>query len=200
VQLASGAWFEVLTEQEAEYVETLVAGYGQFELTHTSDIADLDRLIQMETLINRWATWSATLKTYDEGKVDQVDMQRRIKETSTEVRQLKKALGIDKLNRDKARGEGSIPHLWASVLARAQQQGLMRNDQFDVALELAHEVIAQVEFHDNCTEREREMFGCTPEGILDWLRDVYKPRFEEIDAVYRETHQRHWIRKMQVNQ
>lgn len=194
VALPSGTWFEALTVEEAEFMAGLIDGYTKaFDLTHASDIADLDRIIQMETLVHRWSTWASTLKDYNGAKVDQVDLQKRIKESSTEIRQLKKSLGIDKLSRDRSKGEGSVPHYWASILARARHFVIMRNKQFDKALELSQQVIALVTFHMNSTEKERRMFGATAEDIVEWLRDVYKPEFEAIDAEFRANQQRHWI-------
>lgn len=201
-QLPSGASVEVLHLDEAHYLERLTAGYqSAFSLEHISDITDLDRVVQMEVMIHRWQAWLLSGTDYDANEQNPELLQRRIDGTSKEVRLLKKALNIDAVGRERSKGEGSVPYRWEQLLERAKAFMIMRDKQFERGLVLSHQLSALVTHHDNSTEKEQKMFHTTPEGILDWIRTVYVPEFNEIDQHFRERGegnvpgQRFWIRE-----
>lgn len=195
VTLPSGAPFVVLNDDERTHFEQLVAGYEEgFALQHPSDVSDLDRIISFELLIYRWQHWQASETDYDGNKQDSLDLQKRCKDYSTEVRQLKKSLGVDAVSRNKASGQGSVPHYIASLEERAAAFGVMRNAQFDKALELANQLIGLADFSLNCTPEEQRKFGVTPDGLRDWIVNVFKPEYQQIDLDFQQNQQRFWVK------
>lgn len=196
VTLPSGAPFIVLTDEERDYFEQLVAGYEEgFAFQHPSDVADLDKIIGFELMIHRWQAWLAANRQYDNEKIDPLDLQKRCKENSTEVRQLKKSLGVDAISRNKASGKGSVPFFIEALVQRAEAFGIMRNDQFDKALELANELIGLADWSLNCTPEEQRKFGIDADGLRDWIVNVFKPEFQQIDLDFQQNQQRMWIRE-----
>ena len=198
VELPSGNPFEVLTDEEADYVERLVTEYtSAFEFTNISDIQDLDRIIFLELHVYRWSRWSSRTINYAGEKVDQVDLQRRVKDFSGELRQLKRNMGVDAVTRDKAKGEGSIPHFIATLRTRARIFGVHRETQLDRALELTNQLIGLVTVWKNCIDdEERRQLHHTTEDVIGWLLEVYMPEYQEIDAHFRAHNQAYWVRDL----
>lgn len=196
VELPSGAPFEVLNDDEAEYIEKLVDEYlSVFEFTHVADIADLDQLVYLELHLYRWARWSSRTCDYAGGKIDPHDLQRRIKDFQGERRQLKRNMGVDAITREKAKGEGSLPHFFAQLRERAKIFGVHRETQLDRALELTNQLIGIVTVWKNCIDDdERRQLHHTTEDVINWILEVYMPEYMEIDAHFREHEQRTWIR------
>lgn len=196
IVLPSGAPFTVLGETEAVYLERLADAYQeQFEFTNISDLAELDRLLAMELLSHRYTIWLAKGVDYDNEPVP-VSLSTRLKDQSIEIRQIKKQLGIDKISRDRARGEGSTAQYLANVRQRAGVFGIFRNEQAARSIELINELIGMVQFNKQANEKELRKFGLTDEGIKDWIWDTLRPEYEELDAAFREREQKMWIREM----
>lgn len=194
VPLPSGQTFEVMTLSEADRLEELMKAYmDSFEFENPSDLEDLSKIVCNELMIHRWSVWLSSGKDYDGRKADNRDLTKWRNEASTETRQLKKALGIDKATRDKAHGENSVSQYLTNLRDRANQMGVMRDTQTARAIELINEAISLQEFHDNCTPDERKRFSCTSEDIVTWVRETLSPEFKAIDKHFRETNQKMWI-------
>jgi hypothetical protein len=114
---------------------------------------------------------------------------------STELRQLKKQLGLDKATRDKEKGDDSIPNYLQNLLIRAREFGVMREKQLDKALELFQQLRALVTLYQNCDEVERRELNVTVDDLMEWMTTIAFPEFEAVDAYFREHQQRLWIRK-----
>lgn len=197
VPLPSGAIQPVQTLDEADHLSSRVQQYMEhMQLTNISDLSSLDTVLVMELMVYRWGIWLGQGYDYANSPIDEVLFQRELSSYSTELRQLKKMLGIDKPSRDRQMGEGSISHYWSNLLERAKAFGVMRNLQFDRALELINELMGMLTFHDNATEEERAEFHITEADLLDWIRTVLVPEYQVIDEHFRETEQRFWIREM----
>lgn len=197
VRLPSGAEFLVMTEDEESYITERVRQYQeQLHLTNVSDLAQLDLMIELEMLCHRWAQWLSRQKDYWDEDIDENQLRRSLNDYSGEIRQLKKALGVDKVARDKARGEESVAHFLQMLLIRAKEFGIMRETQMDVGLTLAFQLISLIVLHDNCTLDEQREQHITDEDLLDWIRTVFIPEFQAIDDHFRATQQRYWIRSM----
>jgi hypothetical protein len=195
VVLPSGVAQPVLNDDEAAYLTERVSRYHTDNaLSNISDLQDLDRMLVMELMTHRWGIWIGQQSDYAGRAIDEVLYQRQLNAYSTELRQLKKLLGLDKPARDRQRGEGSIHHFWTQLGARAKAFGVMRVAQLDKALELTNELIGLVTWHKNSTEDERKEFHNTAEDILDWIDNVYRPEYEAIDAHFRANEQTYWIR------
>lgn len=195
VTLPSGTSHPVLNHYEAEYLTERVARYHEDNaLTNISDLQDLDRMLAMELFVHRWSIWVSQRSDYDGRAIDEAFYQRQVNAYSTELRQLKKLLGLDKPARDRTKGEGSVAHYWSQLGVRAKAFGVMRNRQLDRALILTNQLIGLVTFHKNATEAEREEFHVTAEDIVEWIDSVYRPEYSEIDEHFRHHEQTFWVR------
>src|SRR5687767_12615714 len=97
VKLPSGAIQPVLTPAEQGYLTDRVAKYDDsLALTNVSDLVDLDRVMVFELLIYRWGCWLGNGMDYDGIGIDDRLIHQQIRETSTELRQIKKNVGIDR--------------------------------------------------------------------------------------------------------
>lgn len=192
----SGARFEVLTEQEKEYYEDVAARYlTDNKFTNITDLQDLDRIMMMELLCYRWQNWLTREQDYFGGNIDLEDVRKSIKEYSTEIRLLKKSLGIDKGSRDKDKSDSVAAYI-EDLRVRAKEFGIMRNEQAVKAITLAQELIALLTWHDNCTDDERRENDIEVHDLIDWIRTVFVPEFQEIDEKFRQTSQKYWVRSM----
>lgn len=195
VQLPSGANFIVQTPEEHRYLTERVSRYlSDNHLPNISDRQDLDRMVSFELFIHRWSMWLSRGINYYGDDIDERILAGQIEAYSTEVRLLKKTLGIDKPARDRARGDDSVVNYLLRLRERAREFGVMRNRQFDRVLELFQQLRALIGFYDRTDEIERRDNQATMEDIFDWIRTVAIPEFDEIDKTFRETQQRLWIR------
>lgn len=196
VTLPSGGIFYI-HPQEVAYIEERVHRYtADNKFTNISDQQDVDRMLIMELLVWRWSQWLTSQMDYWGEPVDANEMQKSIKEHSAELRQLKKQLGIDKASRDKERGEDSVVAYLENLRARAREFGYKRNAEASKSIELFQQVTAINTLYWNCTPEERRENHCTAEDIMEMLRDVVIPQFQEIDEKFRAEQQRYWVRSM----
>lgn len=196
VDLPSGAPFKVLTSSEVEYVNDRVRKYSdEFRWTNVSDIQDVDRVIIMELLTYRYGQWLAKQKDYFDQGIDEQALRRSLNDTSSELRLIKKQLGMDKPSRDKERGDDSVPAYLEQLRRRAQEFGINREKMLDKGLELSQQLIAMWQLHVNCDEQERLENRCTAEDVIEWIGTTFKPEFEAVDAHFRENVQKYWIAK-----
>lgn len=165
------------------------------KFTNVSDLQDLDRLLVMELLVQRWGTWLSQKRDYWGEPVDENAAQKAIKDHSTEIRQTKKSLGLDKETRDKVRGEDSVDAYIRNLRQRAKEFGVTRNKQAAKAIELFQEISGVVMLYEKCDTEERIQQHCTPEEIVNWFIATVRPKFEVIDEEFRKTSQKMWIRK-----
>jgi len=197
VGLPSGAPFLVMTEDERDYVAERVQRYtDQLHLENVSDLAQLDLMICLEMLCHRWTLWLSRQKDYWGEDVDEVALRRSLNDYSGEIRQIKKGLGVDKVTRDRTKGSESVSQYLDELARRALSFGYMREGMLDRGIELSQQLIALLTLHDNCTDVERQEMHVTESDIIDWLRTVFVPEFQEVDLHFRTHDQRMWIRQM----
>lgn len=194
--LPSGTWMPVMNLAEQRYLEDKVERYNDHnQLVNISDLSELDRLIILELLVYRLSTWIGQGEDYAGEEINDRLHQEQIKYHSSEIRLIKKNLGMDRPARERAKGEGSIAHYWANLQTRAKAFGVMRVKQLGKALELTNELISLIQVHDNCVDdEERELLHCTRDEIFGWIRDTYTPEFQAIDTHFRENEQTFWVR------
>lgn len=199
VELPSGAFISVPTEEEATHLGNKVAQYReQFNLDNVADLGEVDRCLTLELLSHRYQTWLARRCDYDAKTIDENALQQRCKEMSNELRQIKKTLGIDKVSRERQTGRGSAYQRVTDILDRARRFGLMRNAQSAKATELAMELISMMTARSNCkNDKQKRMLRVTDEDIFEWIETVFTPEFMEIDEAYRREDQRMWILQTQ---
>lgn len=194
VLLPSGATLDVLTDDEADYVTSIAASYQeQFMFESISDIQELDRLVAMELQCHRYHQWVSRGKKYDDKPIDDQQLNRAIRDHSTEIRLIKKTLGIDRVSREKERGLGSVHQFIHELLTYAREFGLHRVEQLDLGLELINQVISLAILWDNCTPEERSDMGYTAEEILRWILETAKPEYEALDAYFQVNTARYYV-------
>lgn len=193
VEAPSGATFHVLTESEREYFEDVANRYmADNQLINISDVQDLDRVLMMELLVYRWSSWLTNETDYQGLAVDPIALNKSIKDFSSEIRLVKKALGIDRAAREKEKGE-SVQEYIENLGVRAKAFGIMRDTQHARTIELFQDLKALIEFHDNCTPIERKENSVEVEDIMEWIREIAIVEFDSIDLEFRKQ-QRMWIR------
>ncbi len=92
--------------------------------------------------------------------------------------------------------EQTVADYIENLRQRAKEFGVMRNDQAAKAIELFQELSAFITLHDNTDDVERKEQHCNQEDIIEWIREVAIPEFNEIDAKFRETSQKYWIQEI----
>lgn len=196
-QLPSGAPIEVLTEDEVDLLHDLGTRYtAQFAFKSVSDTSELDRLVGLELQAYRIGVWLARRRDYEDHTIDEATLQDKLKGLSVEIRQLKKLLGIDRITREKSRGEGSLPAYVTNLLARAKEFDIHRDHQRDLLLELGNQLTALVTAWRNMNDDERRELHYTTEDIFDWVLNVFLPEFQALDEHFRSTQQSTWIRTL----
>lgn len=195
VTLPSGALFYV-HEQEFQYFKQRTSKYlSDNDFQNISDFQDLDRLLIMELLCMRYGLWISTQRDYWGEGVDENVLQKHLKESSAEIRLLKKNLGLDRETREKIRGEDSVENYLARLRQRAKHFGYTRNSQAAKAIEILQQLKSIIILHDNCDEKERIEQAVQVEDVFRWVREIAIPEFDKIDEEFRKQQQM-WIREM----
>lgn len=195
VTLPSGAKAHVMTEEERAYVQDRAARYTtEYQFSSVSDLQDVDRVLMMELVEWRYNRFLTHGVDYGGEFIIPDEIQKSILDISKELRQVKKLLGIDKAARERAKGE-SVNDYLDSLRHRAKQFGVMREQQLTKAITLFKELQSLITYHDNCTEVERRENEVTMEDIINWLREVAFPEFDQIDEHFQANQQRYWIRE-----
>jgi hypothetical protein len=194
VKLPSGGNFWVYG-REVRYFNDRVKRYlKDNHFNNVSDLQTLDIILTMELLTWRYGVWLSQQTDYWQEPVDEKELTKALKDASAELRQLKQALGIDKVTRDKVKGEDSVHKYLENLKIRARAFGVMRERQLAKSIELFNDLKSRVEVYDNTTPDERREMRCDLEHILAWLRDTGIPEFDKVDAHFRDNEQRFWIR------
>jgi hypothetical protein len=196
VTTPSGGQVNLMTEDEAVwYTDRRDQYVAQNKFTNQSDLNDLDRVIFMECIINRLSTWITQGFDYFMTRIDEKLVHQQISEYSKELRQVKKALGIDKVTRDQSKAE-SVGDYINTVLQRAKEFGYHRNEQYEKSVTLIYQLKTLVLTYDRCDKTEREDLGLSPDSILDWVRTTLVAEWEDLDKSFR-ANQTTWIRSVQ---
>lgn len=194
VELPSGATYYVLTDEEARYLQERITQYLEHNhFVNISDMQDIDKMITFELLIHRWTMWLSKGKDYFDEAINVKQYSDMTQDYSREVRQLKKALGVDKSTRDRTRGDDSISALWSNLQRRAREFGYMRNKQYEQVIVSFQRLKALMIFHQRCDEVERKENACEMEDVFEVLKEEIK-KFDEIDEKFRFEQQALWIR------
>lgn len=197
VTLPSGALFQVHFSEQEYFTDRVRRYLEDNHFTNVADLQDLDRVMIGELLIWRWGQWVMSGRNYWGDAVDDTTMQKAIKDLSAELRQVKSALALDKVARDRQKGEDSTAAYIKNLGIRARHFEYKRNDEFHKIMEIFHELKALITFHDNCDEDERRERKVTIDHIVNWLRETAFIEFDKIDEHFRNEGpdaQKSWIR------
>lgn len=196
VRLPSGATFLVLTDSEKQYVEERVERYeADNKFKNVSDKQDEDKMIYFELFMHRWSLWMSKGVDYYNDPVDAKVLAQQLNSYSTELRLLKKNLGIDKVARDRQRGDDSVAAYLDNLRMRAKEFGIMRNKQSAKSIELFQQLKSLLLFHDNCDELEQRENACTVDDVMSWIREFAIPEFDALDDDFKKNQQSQWIRR-----
>ncbi len=196
VKTPSGSMFWVYGREKKYWDDRVKRYLSENKFTNVADHQVLDRIIMLELFCWRYGVWQSQQEDYWHDPVDEAQLGKQIKEASGELRLLTQSLGLDKVSRDKVRGEDSTAVYLENLKVRAREFGVMREEQLAKALELMAEFKARVNLYDQCTPEERREMQCDIEHLLDWMRTVAFPEFNLIDEHFRTNKQRMWIRGM----
>jgi hypothetical protein len=196
----SGQKIMVQGQAEKKFYEQTQAKYrSENAFTAVADLNDLDRLLFLELMTYRWTTWLSGGRNYH-GEIlttsEETEMRRSIRETTPLISTIKNDLGLTKSQRDKDQYE-SVGSYIVKLKARAMEHGIHRNNQVNKALSLINELFAMIGAYDRSDTIERAKLGLdNADDILDWIRTTMRPEFDEIDAKYRATQQKTWVREL----
>lgn len=192
VKSPTGSDVNLQTESEAKYYEKQRDKYlKDNRFTNVSDFQDLDRLLTLEVMVHRWSTWLTQGFDYLATRVNEKELKDSIKEYSTEIRLLKQALGIDRVNREKDKGETLGDYL-QTLLLRAKEFGYQRNKEYEKSVTLMWELINMVQTYDRCDEQERRELDLSHESIIEWVRTRMIKDWDDMMEAFRRD-QRTWI-------
>jgi hypothetical protein len=195
VTLPSGATFYVLTQDEADYLNERVRRYlSDNHFVNVSDFQDIDKMVTFEMLVHRWSLWLSRGQDYYGESIDEKSVAQQVNAYSGELRLLKKNLGMDKVARDRARGDDSVAVYLASLRERAGEFGVMRATQACKAIEAIQRLKGMLIYFDNCDDIERREHGVTMADVFEVVREEIT-EFDEIDSNFRANVQRYWIRR-----
>ena len=206
IRMPSGSFQPVMNFREQQHLEHRVAQYHEHnQLTNIADLAELDRLLVLELMVHRIGVWLGQGRDYQGEDINERQLQDQLNSHSTEIRLVKKTLGLDRPARERAKGEGSVAHYWEQLRVRAKAFGILRNEQSAKSIELAMQLISLIQVHDNAKdEKERENLHCTQKDIMTWVREHFIPEMLAIDQKFRTEKtgvddvpaQTYWVREM----
>lgn len=196
VTLVSGETIEVQGDAEASWFQSTRDQYlKQNKFTEVTDQQDLDRLLALELMVYRWTKWLAKGVDYDDVLVDEDALQRSLKLYSEQISKLKDQMGLTIKARDDKANKGDVPGYLAELARRAKLFGIHREKQLDKALTLFNELVSVVTTYDRSDAEERQKIGFENDNdVLDWIRKVAIPEFQEIDLHFRQNVQKLWTR------
>lgn len=195
VESPTGSPFHLQTEQEGAWYERQRDQYLEHNrFTNVSDLEDLGRLLTLEIMVYRWTTWLTQGFDYLAGRVNETELKNAIKEYSVEIRLVKSSLGIDRVTRERDKGE-SVGDYIATLLDRAAEFGVHRNEQYSLAVTFLWELISMVETYDRCDEQERRELDLSPESIVEVIRTRIMSKWHELNESFRAV-QTVWIQDL----
>ena len=195
VTTPSGATINLMAEEEQQYYRQRKEQYlTHNHFTNVSDLQDVDRLLTLEVMVYRWSVWLTRGFDYMVARVDEHALKNNIREYSTEIRLLKQTLGLDKVTRERDKGE-SISDYLENLRRRAKQFGVHRNNQYEHAVTLMSRLRTMVATFDRCDEEEREELDLSEESILQFIRSEILEPFDQIDEEFRKD-QKIWVSEL----
>lgn len=200
VKTISGQQLSLQTKTEQTfYVEARDRYLADNQFTAASDMRALDRLLLLEVQVFRWQWQLAAGVNYELDFLeprDEAALQKALKETGPMISALQNDLGLTKSQRDKDKHD-SIGAYIAQLKVAAKAHGVNREKQLGKAIELTKELfnVAGAYKRSNAAERKKLGFE-SAEDVVDWVLEVYKPQFDEVDAHFRANEQRFFLRRL----
>lgn len=195
VETPSGATLNLMAlEEQAYYSQRKTQYLTHNHFTNVSDLQDVDRLLTLEVMVYRWSVWLTRGFDYVMSRVDEHALKTNIKEYSTEIRLLKQSLGLDKVTRERDKGE-SVGDYLENLKRRARQFGIHRNKQYEVTVTMMARLRTMVTTFDRSDDEEREELDLSEASIIEFIRESIIAPFDQIDDDFREE-QKIWIKEL----
>lgn len=190
----SGEPVPILTQIELDFYIDKADRYREnYSFANVSDLLELDRILAFELLIFRFNQWLLRGGVDYDGNVIPKDVLKDSQAISKEIREIKTTLGIDKKTREMMKG-GSTYNFVSSLTRHGKEFGIHRNNQVIEAINILKDLHGRIILSNNCTPEEQIMFDCRYEDIIEWILERLE-NFDEIDEMFRENHQRIWLRQ-----
>lgn len=190
--LPSGEIFLVSTEAEREALQrraNLIL--EQHKLTNPLDLMDLDTILKMDLLANRYSDMLHGNVSEELSNSDMGALQRNLTSVIETRLKVAKALGIDRATRESGKSEDLATYI-NELLDRAEEFGVRRNEEHEASINYMNEVFAKATLWRNANEEERDMIDANASNILDFILDDLLPKWKEIDAKFQQS-QKMWI-------
>lgn len=194
---ASGARYEVLNQDEKTFWNRGLERYvAQFKFENITDLHDLDRVLMGELLCHRWNSWLIREADYDGRSIEEITdkLYKQKLDQEKETRILKEKMGLNRARRQDSESQAVHEYI-SSLLRRAKEFGVHRDEQIVKAITLLNEVFTQVGLYYRTDEEEQAHLGVTPLEIVDWINTVARDEYNEIDDAFRKN-QRLWIKEV----
>jgi hypothetical protein len=196
----TGHELELQSEKEQKYyVEARDKYLAENVFTAAADLRGLERLLLLEIQMFRyqWQLAAGVDYNLDFLTVQQESaLQKAVKETSPMISVLQNDLGLTKAQRD-VDTQDSVQGYLNNLKVAAKAFGVMREKQLGKAIELTKELYSIAGAYKRSNEAERKKLGFeSAEDIIDYVLEVHKPQFDEVDAYFRANEQRYFIRKL----
>ena len=189
----SGTEFEVLNQDEKNFFEMNLVKYKtEYRFENVSDLADVDRMLGLELLSYRYTAWLIKGLDYDGLQFSEKDVRDHKQKVDTEIRLLKKNMGMDRKGRVESEAE-SVSEYLRNLLRRAGEFGVHRDEQIAKALDLFNDLKTMIGLHDRTDTEERLHLGVEEHQIIEWIRNQAIPEYDAIDDAFRKN-QRSWIK------
>lgn len=195
VQQMNGHDMVVLSTEEKKFFNDQKNSYTDtYRLTERSDLNDLDRLLIAELQVFRMTRWLAQGEDYEQRPLrdsEVVSLNKSMESANRTISALKADLGMTRSARES--GLDSTPDFLKDLLRRAREFGIHRERQVDEALSIMFDLRSAVHTFYRSNENERQKAGyATEAAIVEYIRDVLIPRFDAVDAHFREHQQKLW--------
>lgn len=187
--------FHVMTEEEKRWFEVSLEKYlEEYEFGNIADLQDLDRLLALELLSYRYASWLIRDTDYDGSSFDEKNTRDAKDKLDKNILAIKAHLGIGRKNRIESESE-SVGDYLSNLLQRGKEMGVHRDNQNAKIMSLFMELKTQVGLWQRSDEEERNHNKVNMSDIFEWIIDVAIPEFEQLDTHFREN-QKYWIKEM----
>src|SRR5210317_720449 len=126
---ASGAPFEVIHTLEVQWWENAKKEYlSHYSFENVADIQDLDRLLFSELIAYRLGYWITNDGDYDGNAIPEKETREALAKTLTELRLLKKHMGMDRRGRIESQSQ-SVGEYLQMLKTRAKEFGIHRDEE-----------------------------------------------------------------------
>lgn len=196
VEFPGGGPFHLQSREEADRWTTLSARYqDEYSLRKVNDLTNLGTLlVQHINLYRAQLALSGRVAEVDEealptGRYQMKVLkpaeikayQEQVTNASKEIREIEKAMGIDKKSREAA-GDESLRGWLTAMKARSHRYGLHVSRRLTAYEEFVMELRWRMRLNQNGDAEDKHYEDCTDEGVIKWARE----QLEELERKDRE--------------